>query len=140
MEFMGVERRECKRFKIPGAVVSYKQNKVVDLKDYTEKRKQDEEFCPILDISCGGIRFISKNPLQVDSNVIMKIRIPGERIPLVMQGQTRWNHFFIEKKVYILGIQFNPFGKQKGQNFPANRMKIAAFEHKFSPLDDPNSK
>jgi len=53
----GMERRLCQRFKIAGATVSYRRNKL-----FSSKAKVDEEFCPVLDLSRGGVRFLTQKP------------------------------------------------------------------------------
>src|SRR5665647_2542054 len=63
----GIERRLCQRFKIPGATVSYRKEKL-----FSSKTKIDEEFCPVLDLSRGGIRFLTQKPLKFKSKVTLQ--------------------------------------------------------------------
>jgi Tfp pilus assembly protein PilZ len=99
-------------------------------------KKYGEEFCPILDVSRGGLRFVGQNNIKIDSKITMKISIPGERIPLILKGQVRWSVPNPGKSYkYQIGIQFNPYGEKKGQNYPGNLVKIIALEQKFRPPD-----
>jgi len=128
MDFKGIEKRTCLRFEIPGATVNHKTKKIFPLKS-----KYGEEFCPVLDISRGGLRFLSQLSLKINKNLIMKISIPGERIPLVIKGQIRWISPNVGKSYkYQIGVQFNPYGEKKGQNYPGTLVKIIALEQKFS--------
>jgi len=70
----GMERRLCQRFKIDGATVSYRRARL-----FSSKAKVDEEFCPVLDLSRGGVRFLTQKPLKFKSKVSVQLAIPGER-------------------------------------------------------------
>lgn len=123
MVYKGTERRGCERFKIPGAVVSFKL------------KKHSEEFCPVEDISRGGVMFLSEMPLEINSNITLNISIPGERAPLSFKGQIRWLSFNKKKKKYQNGLQFNPYGEKKGYNYLGNLVKIIELEQKFLRID-----
>jgi hypothetical protein len=131
----GIERRLCQRFKIPGATVSYRKEKLL-----SPKTKIDEEFCPVLDLSRGGIRFLSQKPLKFKSKISLQLSIPGERIPLDLKGRVRWSTFNAGKSYkYQAGVQFNPYGMEKNQNAPQTLTKIVALEQKFVEPDGPGS-
>jgi Tfp pilus assembly protein PilZ len=129
MEYRGIERRTCIRFEIPGATLSYKQKRPL-----LTKSSYGEEFCPIIDLSRGGLRFLSHEELKIGTPVILKISIPGERIPLELQGHVKWiaPHGGMNYE-YQIGVQFNPYGEKKGQNYPGALVKIIALEQKFAP-------
>jgi len=131
MEFKGIERRTCIRFEVPGAAVSYTQNELS-----TSEKRYEEEFCPILDISRGGIKFLGKKSLEIDSELNMKISIPGEGLPLNFRGRVRWISVSEKKEKYLVGIQFNPYGEKHGQNYPGNLVKIIALEQKYLAQDE----
>jgi len=131
MSDKGIERRLCQRFKIPGATVSYRREKLLfKSSDFAE------EFCPVLDISRGGVRFLTQKPLKFKSPVFLQIAIPGERIPLALKGHVRWSSFNAGKSYkYQAGVQFHAYGEAKNQNYPGTLVKIIALEQKFI---DPN--
>ncbi|MCK7469692.1 MAG: PilZ domain-containing protein [Desulfomicrobium escambiense] len=111
----GIERRLCQRFKIPGATVSYRKEQAPS----APKTRIDEEFCPVLDLSRGGIRFLTQKPLKFKSRITLHVSIPGERVPLDLKGRVRWSTFNAGKSYkYQAGVQFNPYGLEKGQNVP----------------------
>jgi len=122
-----IERRSCLRFKIPGATVNYQKRSIL----FT-KPGFIEEFCPVIDISRGGIRFLSQNALKPTTDVSMKISVPGEKIPFTMKGVVKWSSLSEGKSYkYQIGVQFNPYGEKKDQNQPGNLVKIIALEQKF---------
>ena len=61
-----IERRLCQRFKIPGATISYR-------KESSFRTRADEEFCPVLDLSRGGVRFLTQKPLKFKSKVVLQM-------------------------------------------------------------------
>lgn len=127
MSDKGIERRICQRFKIPGSTVSYKRERLI-----FSPRAFEQEFCPVLDISRGGVRFLTQKPLKFKARVSLQISIPGERVPLNLKGHVRWASFNPGKSYkYQAGIQFNPYGDKKGQNYPGALVKIIALEQKF---------
>jgi Tfp pilus assembly protein PilZ len=122
-----VERRLCQRFKIPGATISYRKEKL-----FSSKTGADEEFCPVLDLSRGGIRFLTQKPLKFKSRIHLQLSIPGERVPLDLKGRVRWSTFNAGKSYkFQAGVQFNPYGLEKGQNVPQTLTKIVGLEQRF---------
>jgi Tfp pilus assembly protein PilZ len=131
----GIERRLCQRFKIPGATISYRKEKLL-----SSKTKIDEEFCPVLDLSRGGIRFLTQKPLKFKSKITLQLSIPGERIPLDLKGRVRWSTFNAGKSYkYQAGVQFSPYGLDKKQNVPQTLTKLVALELKFIEPGGPES-
>ena len=129
----GLERRLCQRFKISGATVSYRKEKLL-----SSKTKIDEEFCPVLDLIRGVVRFLTQKPLKFKSKVTLQLSIPGDRIPLSLKGRVRWSTFNAGKSYkYQAGVQFSPYGLEKNQNVPQALTKIVALEQKFIEPDGP---
>jgi len=132
MEESKIERRACVRFKIPGATVSYQKKTM-----FFTKPGFIEEFCPLLDISRGGVRFLAQNLLKQNTEVMIKISVPGERIPFTMKGAVKWASPAEGKTYkYQVGVQFHPYGETKDQNLPGNLVKIIALEQKFLEKDE----
>ena len=129
-----IERRLCQRFKIPGATVSYRIAKL-----FSSKSGNDEEFCPVLDLSRGGIRFLTQKPLKFKSKVTLQLSIPGERVPIDLKGRVRWSTFNAGKSYKDqAGVQINPYGLEKDQNVPQTLTKIVALESKFIEPGEPS--
>lgn len=128
MEYKGLERRTCLRFEIPGSTISYKTKKIL-----ISQSKYQEEFCPLKDISRGGLRFLCQSFQKINSKISLKISIPGERVPLMVYGRVRWcSPQAGQSYKYQIGVQFNPYGEKKDQNYPGTLVKIIALEQKFS--------
>ncbi|MCX7972958.1 MAG: PilZ domain-containing protein [Candidatus Aminicenantes bacterium] len=128
------ERRACIRFKIPGATVNY--YKISSFPFF--KNKLEESFCPLYDISRGGVRFLAKQNIPLDTPLELEIQIPGEPVSLKMKGKVRWTSPIEGKSYHFqIGVQFFPYGEEKEQNYPGNLVKIIALEQKF--VDKPET-
>ena len=122
-----VERRTCIRFKIPGATVNYQRKSLFPKPGFVE------EFCPVLDISRGGVRFLTQKVIKPDTAVTLRISVPGERIPFSLKGIVKWSSPSEGKSYqFQVGVQFNPYGMDKDQNLPQTMVKIMALEQKFA--------
>ncbi len=122
------EKRLSQRFIIPGATVSYRKERFI-----FKKNDFDEEFCKLINISRGGIRFAFRRKLKIGVKLLTQLSIPGEMSSLILRGQVRWVTASSSQTFpYQLGVQFNPYGKGKGQNYPGNLVKIIALENKFT--------
>lgn len=127
-----MERRLCARFEIPGATVNFKKKGFL-----SSKAEFDEEFCPVIDLSRGGVRFLCQVELKIDNKVELQISIPGEKIPIAQKGVIRWASFAAGQSYkYQIGVQFSAYGEKKDQNYPGNLVKIIALEQKFAPKEE----
>ena len=133
-EKQGKERRVCRRFKIPGATVNYALRKAAS-PDEKDETLWEEEFCPLLDISCGGVRYVGKKTLLINTEIMVKIFIPGEKSPITLLGEVRWMSTEDDKKTCEMGVQFSPYGEGEGKNYPGLLVKLMELEHKFSSKD-----
>lgn len=128
-----MEKRTCVRFKIPGATVSYKTEKLFANTGQT----YGEEFCPVLDVSRGGIQFVCQEKLKPETKIHLKLSVPGERSALKLKGIIRRVTANPGKSYnYRVGTQFFPYGEKKDQNYLGNLVKIISLEQKFSSEDD----
>ena len=127
MVYKGINRRACKRIKIKGATVAYKEGRF-----FLSKKQYVEEFYPVVEISRGGVRFMGKKLFTLSSKISLKISIPDEPSPLILRGRVRWTSLnpAISYK-YQIGIQFDPFAMKKGCNHPEVLEKIMRLEQKF---------
>jgi Tfp pilus assembly protein PilZ len=121
-----LEKRTCPRFRIPGASVKYRKEKIS-----LKKNDYIAEFLPVLDISRGGICFLARELLKFGSRITLQISAPGETVPLTLKGTVRWHapspgHSY----GYQIGVQFLPYGKKKDQNYPGALVKLIALEQK----------
>ena len=133
-EYKGTERRVCRRFKVPGATVSHTAGKTLPA-DKEKEITWDEESRPVLDISCGGIKYASRKFPAINSSIVVKILIPGERTPLKLQGEVRWLSTKEDREICKVGVQFSPYGEGDDKNYPGLLVKLMELEHKFASSD-----
>lgn len=123
-----IEKRSCDRFAIPGATVSYKKKGF-----FFSSNDYGEEQCPVLDLSRGGIRFLSKELLRQNLRLSLKISVPDEDTPLSLEGRVVWRfHPHGEGYMRQIGVKFNPYGRRKGENDPETLSRIKDWEEKYS--------
>jgi hypothetical protein len=126
-----VERRLCQRFKIPGATVSYRKEKL-----FSSRAGTDEDFCPVLDLSRGGIRFLTQKPLKFKSRIRLQLSIPGERVPLDLKGRVRWSTFNAGKS-YKFQAGACSILRLKRAKRPQTLTKIVGLEQRFAEPETP---
>ena len=133
MKYEGIERKRFKRLKIPGATVNFSQRHF--------KRKYSEEFCPVVDLSRGGIRFLCRNLIStIVAKISLQVYIPGERFYLNLKGRIKWTSLNpTENYKYQIGVQFSPFGEKKEQNRPDTLERIIEWERKLLTNNEVNA-
>lgn len=128
-----LEKRACGRFRIPGATVRTKR-----AKSLFRKSAFGPDSSPLLDLSRGGIRFLTSAKLPLDAAVTIEITIPGEDAPLVFMGHVRW---FAPNRDPILryqfGVQIDPYGDREGYNPPEVLDRIIGLEQAYSAESEP---
>ena len=128
MALKGLEKRTCHRFGIPGSTVSFRKEKL-----FSKQENYEDDYCPLLDISRGGLRLLCQRSLKINIKLILKISIPDESTVLRLRGKVTWAVLNPGKSYkYQIGIQFNPYGERAKQNPPAILMKIIALEEKLT--------
>lgn len=128
MPYKGIDRRIGRRFEIPVATVSYKKKRLL-----FSPKHYEEEFCPLLNISRRGLRFLCHKLLKNNIKVILKLSIPDEEAPLYMKGRIGWTMRNAEKSYkYKARVKFATYGDKKAQNSPGSLLKIISLEQKYS--------
>jgi hypothetical protein len=123
-----IERKRFERLKIQGATVNFIQKHFLFY-----KKNYSEEFCPVVDISRGGIRFLCRRLLSTTiKKISLQIFIPGEKTYLNLKGRIRWISLNPSMNYrYQVGVQFYNFGKKKEYNRPETLKRIIALERKL---------
>ena len=132
MESNQSEKRSCQRFKIPGATIHYNEFGFL-----TFLRKQLGKPHPLIDISRGGLRFLSEEKLEINTKLRMTLSLPAEEEPLQLIGEVKW--IFAQPdaiSLYQIGVQFYPYGVEKGENNPAHLLKIEEWQKRLSDKED----
>lgn len=128
MVFKEKEKRTCFRFEIPGATLSYKKTGF-----FSTSPDYEDEDCPILDLSLGGLRFLTQKNLKVNTKLRIKVSYLEKDGSFHMGGKVKWtisNPGFSYK--YQVGVQFNPYGDREGLNSPEEFAKIKTLEWKYA--------
>ncbi len=106
------EKRACSRFRIPGALISYKKIRL-----FGKRTDWIERSCHLYDLSRGGVRFLAGESLAIGTKVFLELTCPNEREPLRLSGIARW---ISENKGgpfrFQVGVQLNPYGNRKKHN------------------------
>ena len=132
MVFRGKDKRTCFRFEIPGATLQYKKAGF-----FSASPDYEDEFCPILDLSLGGIRFLTQHNLKVNTKLSIKVSYNENDGSFHLNGKVKWtisNPGFSYK--YQVGVQFNPYGDKEGLNSPEEYAKIKTLEWKYAKKDE----
>jgi len=118
------ERRVCERFEIPGAsLVCRFDRKIFKRRDFSE------DVFPVLDISFGGVRFLSQRRFQMSAAVTVKISLPEQKDPLIFQGRVvRESPHPGRSYDYQIGVQFSAYGVRRGCNPPENLARLKAIQ------------
>jgi hypothetical protein len=121
------EKRLCPRFGIPGAAVSYGK-----LKAFGRRTDPLESSCLVVDLSRGGIRFLTREALSLGAKVFLELAHSGNKAPVPFTGTVRWvAEYPGEKFHYTVGVQFHPYGDSKKYNPAGNLDEIIDLEHKY---------
>jgi len=121
------EKRACPRFGIPGALIEYGK-----LKAFGRQSVSLEKACPVVDLSRGGVRFLTRESPHLGAKLFIELALPGEGKPLLFHGTVRWMaEYSGDKFHYSVGIQFHPYGQGKRFNAPENLNRLSHLENKF---------
>jgi len=107
-----LKKRSCKRFTIPGTVLYYKNKPY-----FFGKGKYSDDYYPVINISKGGLSFLSNQRLKAGTSLIVKIIIPGISVESEIIAVVKWiskNHE--QSYRYQTGLAFSSYGDRKNQN------------------------
>ena len=108
----GLKKRNCTRFSITGLTLFYREKP-----RFWEKGEFTRDYFPVLDISRGGLRFLSNHKISVGSPLTLRVYFPGIDRPTEIKAVMRWISKNHEKSYkYQNGVSFNPYGKGKDEN------------------------
>ena len=91
----------------------------------------------ILDMSRGGLAFESEKPYKTGQKIDMLVDLPGRDEPLELHGEVRWQKDVLNKYVLVtVGVQFAPFGDEKGMNSPEVLQVLEQLEEQYGYLEE----
>jgi hypothetical protein len=126
-----MEKRECHRFNIPGTTLYYKKDSM-----FHHKGPYPDKYYPVLDISRGGLRFLTNERPQIGLPVEVRISVPEADYQPEIKGVVRWVSRNLEKSYrYQTGVVFNAYGDKKKENPSEILSFIQSLEQDHLSLD-----
>ncbi len=122
------EKRACPRFNIPGAMVSYGKIRLFGRRSHWLERS-----CLVIDLSRGGIRFLTRESPALGSKLFIELTWPEEKDSLLLLGTVRWMAEYPgdQFRCYV-GVQFQPYGQGKKFNPVEILDRIIGLENHFA--------
>ena len=122
-----VEGRQCVRFAVPGAIV------YVNHGSGQLKGDSTEYIFPVVDVSKGGISFLSKTmPRTGRVSLLLHYSENEEAIPLEGRIVYIVPSPSIRDYPYRVGVEFIPFSAKRGLNSPGAFSKLDRLEKKYA--------
>lgn len=107
-----MKKRECHRFCIPGTTLFYKKSGIIG-----QPKEYPDEYYPVLDISRGGLRFLTNERPKIGLTVKIKMTVPDADYQPEINGVVRWVSKNRERSYrYQTGVSFNPYGGGRKEN------------------------
>ncbi len=104
-----------------------------------EKDEFSNDYYPVLDISRGGLRFLTNERPKIGLAVKVKIAVPDADYQPEVRGIVSWVSRNREKSYrYQTGVSFNPYGDGRKENSSEILTFIQSLESKH-PTEDQNS-
>lgn len=126
-----MEKRQCHRFNIPGTTLYYKKDSLLPYKG-----PYPDDYYPVLDISKGGLRFLTNKRPKIGLPVEVKISVPEADYQPEIKGVVCWVSRNLEKSYrYQTGVMFNAYGNRKKENPSEVLSFFQSLEQDHSSLD-----
>ena len=109
MILQGVEKRKCRRFQVPGAMVRYKKDGLLALTKRLSKPRL------VVNLSKGGLAFECEQKFLRNEKIMTQLFISNED-PLKLRAWVRWQDWSSGSRSHFTGVEFKPFGKRRGWN------------------------
>ncbi len=117
------DRRAKKRTIIPKAAARYR------ICGFWGRKSEYSSQCPLVDFSSDGLAFLADEFVQPQKRIEVALKFPGEESEIQVQGNIVYSVATgITGYRYRIGIQFLPFGKQKGINTPKAQEALTRLE------------
>lgn len=106
MPWDGVERRKHKRYGVRGSTIRYKSGGILAFLNSASSRYL------ILNMSEGGLHFISKEPLKVGQKIHLTLEAPSLEGTVKGRGIVVWVRKSEEHHAYRVGLRFTRFDER----------------------------
>jgi len=122
-----LKKRNCKRFNITGTTLFYRKKPL-----FWGKGEFTQDYYPVLNISRGGLKFLSNHKIAAGSKLTLRINFPGIDHPKEIKAIVRWISRNRELSYrYQTGVSFNAYGTGKNDNNLEllNFLKVLELDH-----------
>ncbi|MBI9092817.1 MAG: PilZ domain-containing protein [Desulfobacterium sp.] len=107
-----MKKRHCQRFNVTGTTLHYKEKPL-----FWGKGKFSYDYYPVLDISRGGLKFLSNHKVSAGTRLTLRINFPGLDYPKEIKAVVRWVSRNRELSYrYQNGVSFNAYGTGRKEN------------------------
>ncbi len=100
MDWNGQEKRKKKRYGVRGSTVQYKKKFFLSMLKSTSAR-----FL-VLDMSEGGLHFVTREALQPGQVLLMDIAAPDREEPINARARVVWVRKSQDVEAYHVGVEF----------------------------------
>jgi hypothetical protein len=122
------ERRARRRIVIPKATVKYR------IHGFWNRGDSYSNPCPLVDFSSAGLALLADESAQFQKRISLILKFPGEEETVRVEGKVAYSVATgIAGYRFRIGIQFLPFGKQKGGNSPEAFDVLTRIEKIYTP-------
>jgi len=120
------ERRACRRFPVPDAVVDWRTDPPGDAYGSAVR---------VGDLSRGGLRMHTPGPPAPGSRLDLSLRVPGEPA-LLLRGRVAWSSVS-SGQMHDVGVEFAAYGHGPDDNDPSALERLVAIESRFASQPGP---
>lgn len=106
MAWDGVERRKHKRYGIRGSTIRYKSGGILSFLNSASSRYL------VLNMSEGGLHFISKEPLKAGQKIHLTLEAPSLEGTVKGKGTVVWVRKSEDHHAYRVGVKFTSFDEK----------------------------
>ena len=130
-----IERRKNPRFEVDGAQVSYwlRQSRIEPLLFWRRKKKA-REFGPVVNLSLGGVRFLSQSLPAANSDITVQMLVPGLKKRVLVKGKVAGMVVNPGKSYrYQIRVKFNEYRDPPGKHHnPLKYLsRLASIERRY---------
>lgn len=122
------EKRKCKRFILPGASISY------EIHGFLGHRKPSpEKTYFLIDLSKGGLGFLTNKPPKTGTKISILLHFSDDEEPISLEGTVVYSMLNVGIIAqYRVGVEFKPYGDEKGFNSRKALDKLDELEKIYS--------
>ncbi len=100
VDWNGQEKRKKKRYGVRGSTVQYKKKSLLAM------LKSPSARFLVLDMSEGGLHFVTREPLQPGQVLLMDIAAPDREEPVSARGRVVWVRKSLDVEAFHVGVEF----------------------------------